>query len=93
MPQHNVRLTKVTSTHNNIRTQEIVGWCNDVPTPGESFQMFAPPLDPDAEFRMVTTTLVKSIEASQDPQGLLGPLVFRTQNSTYTLEFLQAPKE
>jgi hypothetical protein len=73
-----VRLTRVTSTHQNLRTDEVVGDAMQLPIVGRSFVMMAPPLDPTATVRMVATGPVKALLADG----------FTTENSHYKLEVL-----
>jgi hypothetical protein len=73
------KLFKVESTHNNIRTDEIVGDFMELPKIGYGFVMYAPPLDPEYVSRVLRTTPVKSIEPGD------GHILFKTMNSTYRL--------
>lgn len=76
-----VRLHKIHSVHNNLRTNVITGATDALPTVGEDFIMTAPPLDTTAGVRYIRTTPVLSV--SED-NGIL----FSTCNSTYRLELL-----
>ena len=78
----NVILTKVTSTHNNLRTDQIVGKTLKLPTIGQSFQMTSEPLTPGTDIRVITTSLV---EEFKDEDGVIE---FKTRNSTYLLQVL-----
>lgn len=78
-----VRLTKIESTHSNLRTDLIEGKCIDLPEIGESFFVVAPPLDPTKDFRMVNTSEVKELTTLPD-----GKILFKTANSTYEIEIL-----
>lgn len=83
-----VRLKKLESNHNRLRTDEIEGKCTHVPEVGYSFQMFGEALDPAMKkvggFRTVTTSTVQFCEY------LPGTKTFRfqTRNSKYQLEVL-----
>ena len=78
----NAKLTKIRSTHSNLRTDTVVGFTTALPEVGKVFVMFAPPIDPAATFRQVTTTLVKHVEVIDNTYR------FVTENSTYQLEIL-----
>lgn len=72
-------LTKLTSTHNNLRTDSIPGHFVDEPKIGDRFTMYGKPLDKRANVRWVNTSEVKSIKKN-------GPnFEFETQNSKYLL--------
>lgn len=83
---HKVKLTRVASSHRNLRTDFVVGECFNLPRVGSCFFMWGPPLDPTAgSERQVETTPVKTVT------GLFnGATRFTTQNSTYDLEILDA---
>jgi hypothetical protein len=66
-----------------LRTDFIVGWFVDPPTPGESFVFFGPPLDPKAVTRMVKTSRVVALRTIDDY------FEFDTENSTYRLNDVQ----
>lgn len=72
-------LVRLESTNNNLRTNEIEGEYDKVPTPGEPFVLIGEPLDPRAHFRMVTTSTVQDVEHFPDK------IRFTTRNSTYEL--------
>ena len=77
---HNVKLTQLSSSHNNVRTKEILGHCSGVPRKGKRFVMSAPPLDKSKDIRVLTTTELKSVRKDGDIY------YFKTQNSAYKLE-------
>jgi hypothetical protein len=70
------KLVKIESTHNNLRTNEIVGEFSYSPEVGHVFRFYSKPLDPDASIRVITTSSVQSINGQE----------FKTRNSTYRLE-------
>lgn len=78
-----VRLTKLNSTHNNLRTDVIEGECIYLPRTGYSFVMTSEPLNPNASFRQIATSNVQSIFTLNDKS-----MEFKTMNSTYLLEVL-----
>lgn len=79
-----VRLTRVKSTHNLLRTPEVVGDSNSLPLViGKCFSMTAPSLTTFASIRYVETTPIEEIIQQDDKT-----YEFRTQNSTYKLELL-----
>lgn len=73
-------LTKVRSTHNNLRTPTIDGWFEKPPTVGEDFEFLAPPLE-SGSIRMIWTTSVRDVT-----ELALGSVEFKTKNSTYRLD-------
>ena len=77
-------LRRISSRHNNLRTDEIEGTYNFEPELHHSFLMFAEALNPAVKelggYREVQTTQITSIERT-------GNIVrFTTANSTYELE-------
>lgn len=75
-------LERVVSTNNNLRTQEVRGLFDELPTPGAGFLMFAPPLDPSRDVRRVETSHVVEIRNVGERR-----LEFETRNSTYKLTY------
>lgn len=69
------KLKKISSTHQRLRTNVIDGWFLDTPKVGHSFVMFADPIDPETDLRVVETTPVREVRADS----------FDTENSTYEL--------
>lgn len=80
-----VRLTRIESNHNNLRTRSLQGWCFDLPVVGSSFTIMGQPISEGAVARVVTTSPVLSIENLDQSSSALR---FRTKNSTYELEVL-----
>lgn len=75
-----VRLRKITSTHNNLRTNEINGFTSTMPEIGRPFVIYNyEPLELDDGARYVITSLVVAVEGN----------TFRTMNSTYELHVLE----
>lgn len=79
---YQVRLTKVKSTHQNLRSDVIEGTTYELPKVGNSFSMFGPPLNTEASFRGVYTTEIKVCERVGDQ------FQFVTENSTYKLDVI-----
>lgn len=77
-----VRLTRVRSKHQNIRTDEVVGVTWVLPIVEHPFRMVGAPLNPNADARLVFTTRILSLEYED------GVYIFNTANSTYQLEVL-----
>ncbi len=78
-----VRLTKLLSTHSNLRTDVIEGRCDSLPKEGRDFFMTAPPLDPKAVVREIHTTKVKKVK-----WDIMKSAIFVTKNSTYQIDVL-----
>ena len=76
-----VRLTGVRCGHASLRDKSVVGWCDTVPSIGESFFMTAPPRDA-GDMRLIKTSPVVSVESKD------GSVSFETRNSHYLLEML-----
>lgn len=83
MTEFKVRLVKVASNHNNLRTNEIEGVCERLPSLGNRFILTAPPLEA-GDMRMVFTTEIKSMAYDSDKKKY----DFHTQNSHYELYIL-----
>jgi len=79
-----VKLKKIESTHNNLRTDNIEGKTTRIPEIGHPFQLFAESLTEGGDFRSVTTTKIQESEYKEDSRTF----VFKTLNSLYELEVL-----
>lgn len=75
-----VKLKKIESTHNNLRTDEIEGHTTHIPEVGHGFVLFAPPLE-YGNMRTVFTTPAKEVSWVETDRKFL----FQTQNSKYEL--------
>lgn len=71
-------MTRLDSSHQNLRTDSVEGDAPRLPAIGRRFVMAAPPLDPAADIRLVETSPVMTV--SNDG--------FTTLNSRYKLEVL-----
>ena len=75
-----VKLTKIESTHSNLRTDTVEGMCTNLPEVGMSFVLWSEPLTTGHHYRQVATSPVQSVEVlSADV------LRFKTLNSIYEL--------
>ncbi len=74
-----IRLKRVASSHNNLRTDELIGVLAFIPMVGECIHVVADPLDPMMSVRAVATSPVQRIEGA----------IYYTENSTYEIEFLE----
>jgi hypothetical protein len=72
----NIKLTKISANTNNLRTNQVIGKCFELPKNGEVFVMYAEGLEYGT--RMVSTSLVQEVHEKG----------FKTQNSEYALEVL-----
>lgn len=77
-----VVLTRLQSSHQNLRSDEIEGTAPSLPQVGKNFILFGDPLAKGAIARLVATTPVKRIEP--DPDN--GSMEFWTANSHYGLQ-------
>ena len=76
-----VTLTKIESTHKNLRTNVVNGMAPELPVTGQPFFMYSDEvLTEGTNVRHIYTSIVVSVdnEASDD-------IVFKTQNSLYAL--------
>lgn len=78
------RLFKISSTHSNLRTDQVDGECIGVPMVGDCFVMTSEPLTEGADVRIVATTTIR--EVAKLTKNLYE---FKTRNSTYRFEVLR----
>lgn len=74
-----VKLKKIESTHNNVRTDLIDGLAPELPEAGKRFFMYAETLDPLMDARYIQTTVVQKVQETDEG------LVITTENSVYLL--------
>jgi hypothetical protein len=79
-----VKLTRIRSNHNFLRTSEIVGKTAHIPEVGEEFMLFAPPLETKIGFRTVRTTKIRECLYDKGARKF----IFQTANSLYALQVL-----
>jgi len=82
---YNVKLTKIRSNHNNLRSNVIIGKTNELPTVGEGFQMLSEGLD--FGVRHVWTSPIQHLEKIDSIYQ------FNTANSVYKLEVLSKEED
>lgn len=78
-----VCLTRIESTHNNLRTDVVEGEALWEPVVGSHFVMTAKSLTDPVKTRVITTSTITSISL------LDNRIFFETENSTYCLEKLE----
>jgi len=78
-----IKLSKLLSTNNNLRTHVILGACVVLPIVGRSFEIISGSLTPDKDYRYIGTSEVTSVNNISDNE-----YVFITANSTYRLQVL-----
>ena len=78
-----VKLTKISSSHSNLRTNEVLGNVFELPKIGEPFHIVSQSLTEKNLTRHVTTSRVTSIKQINDQK-----IEFSTQNSLYEIEIL-----
>ena len=78
---YKVKLTRVKSNHNNLRTDEMIGMTDRFPTKGKTVEVFGEGLV--FGMRLIHTTPVKEVEVIDNEY------LFHTKNSTYKLEVLK----
>jgi hypothetical protein len=80
---YNVTLKKLIGGE-NVRTDEVIGACEQYPVLGERFIMIAPSLSKHGSCRVVSTSPVEEIS-----EGFDNTLTVKTLNSTYHLTITQ----
>jgi hypothetical protein len=81
-----IKLTKIKSNHNNLRTDTVEGWCRLLPVLNEQFVMFSEALESKEAIRMIRTTRVLGLEFSGKDE-----VYFTTRNSSYHLKVYTLP--
>ena len=77
----NYRLSKIESSHNNLKTSEVVGFYLDAPTVGERFLFFEKlTAEGGRSYRVIDTSPVREILLINHG------IILKTLNSTYRLE-------
>lgn len=77
-----VTLKKIESTHNNVCTETMHGLTPALPVVGRQFFMYSDEvLTPGTDTRFINTTTIQGVKVDEEN----GEIVFRTQNSIYTL--------
>lgn len=80
-----VKLTKIQSSHNKVRTDEVNGESDNLPEIGKRFVLLGEALvKADGNMRIVYTTSVSELTNISDKS-----MEFKTQNSTYRLDILE----
>ena len=82
-------LTQLESTHDNVRTRQIVGKCDELPTVGKMFYMTSEPLDPGYAVRLFKSSPVQDVLMTER----VDTIRFRTENSQYVLRFKEQEEE
>jgi hypothetical protein len=79
-----VRLERLSSNHEHLRTDTVTGICDSLPVVGYSFEMWAESLDPSKDVRYIVTSKVLVVFAED-----LDVIDFNTANSKYSLVLLE----
>lgn len=87
---YKVRLSKIESTHENLRTPNAVGTVWNLPEVGKNITLVGEPLNKEADARIISTTEIKEVE---DISEYNARFRFKTLNSTYELEVLEDLRE
>ena len=75
-------LTRINSSHKNLRTDEIEGLFQEIPVVGQRFRIAGEPLDKASSVRLVITSPVEEVRLHPEK----GSLEFWTGNSHYGLQ-------
>jgi len=84
-----VKLTRIKSTHNNLRTKEVIGEIFELPAFEKPFIMFGKALTIENGTRIIETTPVKTLQKEFDSKTRTFIYKFSTGNSVYELEILE----
>lgn len=79
-----VQLSRLSSSHQNLRSSEIIGEIDRLPQVGKPLLLVGAPLDPEASVRLIETTPITEIRHHTEE----GSLEFWTRNSHYGLQIL-----
>ena len=82
MKEYLVKLERISSDNNNLRSNKVEGTCLDLPQSGRSFVMFGEPIDSSKDVRWVMTSVVQEVQKDEDV------VQFTTMNSEYKLVIL-----
>lgn len=85
MTKYQINLTRIKSSHEDLRTPSVLGWTSALPKIGEPFLLTAEPLDPCYALRIINTSIVQEI---REDRGL-----FWTKYSSYHYEILETKEE
>lgn len=77
---YTVNLRKIESTHENLRTDTVVGLAPNLPQRGKQSFMYSEPLNKESDLRYIHTSIVKKVKFTEN-----GSIVLWTQNSIYEL--------
>jgi len=80
---YRVRLVKIKSNHENLRTEVVEGLTKALPAEGKRFLVIADSIDSAASVRYVHTTEVEFVEQIGDEY------MFHTANSSYRVKVLE----
>lgn len=77
-----VRLERLEGTKKKspLRTAEVEGFCNFLPIVGNTWKMYAEPLETDKDIRFIETSVVEKYVEFDLPL-----IIFKTKNSIYKL--------
>lgn len=78
-----IKLSKLLSSNNRLRTNIILGACEVLPLVGRSFEVISGSLTPKKDYRYIGTSLVTNIEKLSEKE-----YIFTTENPTYRLQIL-----
>lgn len=82
------KLTRLESSHSNLRTDYMPGFFANLPQVGTAFAILGEPLTRGAIARSVVTSTIQEVTELSDTE-----YEFKTRNSTYRLEIYPDKKE
>lgn len=91
MSYYRVKLKRVSSPNKNLRTDEIEGYTEDLPSCGKGFVMFGRSLTPHNNVRVVATTFLVELSIYRDPDGRERRKFVTETSSSYELSILAGP--
>jgi hypothetical protein len=89
--KYKVKLEKINSTHDNLRTSEVIGTTMyERPIQNDYFSMISEPLTKGKDIRHVMTSRVKKVRNVEDENGNKLPNTFEfvTEFSLYRITYL-----
>lgn len=84
---YTVLLTKMESTHNNLRTDSVEGKTLQLPVVGENFRLIGKSLTEGPTYRAIETSQIAEVVKDDDYK-----YTFKTANSTYKLSVIVIEK-
>lgn len=82
-----VLFKKIRSNHSRLRSEEVIGYCYEVPSEWKNFILFSDPFTKGDGVRQVNTSIIVSVK-----QELKKYTLTTMNGSVYSVEILEFPK-